>query len=92
MAEPPAAPPRHDADGRRLPASYANFLVINGAVLVPQYGVPTDAEALSLITRCFPARYGHPIDCRPVIEQGGSLHCLTMQLPAGVLTSGETGA
>ncbi len=86
----PAPPPCHDADGRRLPASYANFLVIDGAVLVPQYGAASDIEALSLLAGLFPDRRAYPVDCRPVIEQGGSLHCLTMQLPAGVLGPWET--
>ena len=71
--------------GHRLPASYANFLIINEAVLVPQYGDPADAIALQRLTTCFPEREVIGINCRAVIEQFGSLHCLTMQLPAGVL-------
>lgn len=72
-------------EGQRLPASYANFLIINGAVLVPQYDDPADAFALQQLTPCFPDREVIGINCRAVIEQFGSLHCLTMQLPAGVL-------
>jgi len=72
-------------DGDRLPASYANFLIINEAVLVPQYGDPADAVALQRLTACFPEREVIGINCRAVIEQFGSLHCLTMQLPNGVL-------
>ncbi|MGW8229130.1 MAG: agmatine deiminase family protein [Gammaproteobacteria bacterium] len=71
--------------GDRLPASYANFLIINAAVLVPQYGDPADAIALQRLTACFPGREVIGINCRAVIEQFGSLHCLTMQLPTGVL-------
>jgi agmatine/peptidylarginine deiminase len=71
-----------DADGRRLPATYANFLVINGAVLLPVYGVATDAEAVRVVGEAFPGREVVAIDCRPIIEQNGSLHCLTMQFPA----------
>lgn len=71
--------------GRRLPATYANFLIINGAVLVPTYRDPADAVALARLRACFPGREVVGIDCVPVIEQSGSVHCLTMQLPAGVL-------
>jgi agmatine/peptidylarginine deiminase len=71
--------------GKRLPASYANFLIINEAVLVPQYGDPADVIAHERLTACFPEREIIGINCRAVIEQFGSLHCLTMQLPAGVL-------
>lgn len=74
-----------DQHGQRLPASYANFLIINGAVLVPQYNDEKDENARSQIRHCFPDREIIGIDCRPLIEQHGSLHCLTMQLPAGVL-------
>lgn len=70
-----------DDDGRRLPATYANFLIINGAVLLPVYGVDADAEAVAVIRAAFPAHDVVTIDCRPIIRQNGSLHCLTMQLP-----------
>ena len=66
----------------RLPATYANFLVINGAVLCPTYAQPDlDAEALRLIGEAFPAREIVGIDCRSIIKQHGSLHCCTMQYP-----------
>ena len=75
--------PRPIYDGAdRLPATYANFLVINGAVLCPTYAQPDlDAEALRLIGEAFPGRKIVGIDCRPVIRQHGSLHCCTMQFP-----------
>ena len=75
--------PRPIYDGAdRLPATYANFLVINGAVLCPTYAQPDlDAEALRLIGEAFPGREIVGIDCRPVIRQHGSLHCCTMQFP-----------
>jgi agmatine/peptidylarginine deiminase len=73
-----------DAAGRRLPAGYANFLVTNQSVLVPVYGVAADTQALQLLDDCFPGRRVVPVDCRAIIEQNGSLHCLTMQFPAGV--------
>ncbi len=77
----PFAGAHHDADGRRLPASYANFLLTDHALLLPVYGVPADAEAARLLGGLFPSRRIVPIDCRPVIRQNGSLHCLTMQFP-----------
>ena len=72
--------------GERLPATYANFLIINGAVLVPTYAQPDlDAEALDLVAQAFPDRDIIGIDCRSIIRQHGSLHCCTMQFPSGVL-------
>lgn len=73
-------------DGDRLPATYANFLVVNGAVLCPTYGQPDlDAEAMRLIGSAFPDREVVGIDCRSVIRQHGSLHCCTMQFPQQVI-------
>ena len=70
-------------EGDRLPATYANFLVINGAVLCPTYNQPDlDAEALRLIREAFPGREIVGIDCRSIIKQHGSLHCCTMQYPS----------
>ena len=67
-------------DGDRLPATYANYLAINGAVLVPTYNQPDlDAEALRIVGEAFPDREMVGIDCRAVIKQHGSLHCCTMQ-------------
>jgi agmatine/peptidylarginine deiminase len=67
-------------DGDRLPATYANYLVINGAVLVPTYAQPDlDAEAMRIIGEAYPEREIAGIDCRAVIKQHGSLHCCTMQ-------------
>jgi agmatine deiminase len=76
---------RFDEDGRRLPATYANFLIINDAVLVPTYQDPSDAEALARLRECFPTREIVAVDCLPLVYQYGSLHCVTMQLPAGTL-------
>ena len=73
------------ADGHRLPATYANFLVINGAVLMPIYGLPQDEKALEAIAPCFPDREIIGVNCRPLIEQHGSLHCISMQYPEGVI-------
>ena len=64
----------------RLPATYANYLVINGAVLVPTYNQSDlDAEAMRIIGEAFPDREIVGIDCRAVVQQHGSLHCCTMQ-------------
>ena len=68
--------------GERLPATYANFLVINGAVLVPIYQQPEkDKEAIRIIQEAFPDREMIPIDSRTIIRQHGSIHCCTMQFP-----------
>jgi agmatine deiminase len=77
--------PKLADDGHRLPATYANFLVINGAVLVPTYRDEADAPALETVGRAFPGREIIGIDCLPLIEQHGSLHCITMQIPRGAL-------
>lgn len=71
----------HDEDGKRLPAGYANFLITNGAVLVPVYGDALDAEALARLKPAFPGREVVGIDCKPLIHQYGGLHCVTMQIP-----------
>ncbi len=72
-------------EGRRLAASYANFLIVNGAVLMPAYDDPADAEAARVLARAFPDHEIVPVPCRALIRQNGSLHCVTMQLPAGVI-------
>lgn len=77
--------PVFDGRGQRLPASYANFLIINGAVLVPQYADAADDLAVAIIAAAFPGYDVIGIPCLPLIRQFGSLHCVTMQLPRGVL-------
>lgn len=78
----PMAEAAFDEEGNRLPATYANFLFINGAILMPTYGTPdTDREAISRMQRAFPEQEIIGIDCRPLIIQHGSLHCCTMQFP-----------
>lgn len=76
----------YDEDGQRLPATYANFLIVNQTVLMPTYGQPqNDEKACKALQKAFP-KYGITgIDCRPLIRQHGSLHCCTMQFPAGVI-------
>ena len=72
-------------DGRRLAASYANFLIVNGAVLVPAYGDPADGLAAGVLAQAFPDREIVQVPCRALIWQNGSLHCLTMQVPQGII-------
>ena len=78
----PAA--QYDDDGQRLPATYANFLIINDAVLLPTYADPLDAIAIERLAECFPEREIIAIDARALIHQFGSIHCVTMQLPAAM--------
>lgn len=85
---PMAAPAYYD--GERLPATYANFLVMNGAVLMPCYGdAERDAVAAGVLRQAFPDREVVGIDCRVLIRQHGSLHCVTMQYPEGVTLGGR---
>lgn len=74
-----------DDEGERLPATYANFLIINGAVLLPVYEVSQDEDAIRILRGIFPTREIVPIDCRALLKQHGSLHCVTMQIPEGVV-------
>jgi agmatine/peptidylarginine deiminase len=71
-------------EDRRLASSYANYLVVNGGVVMPSYGDPADAEAARVIAAAHPGREVVAVDARELIWQNGSLHCITMQLPAGM--------
>lgn len=81
----PMPEPIYDEEGQRLPANYANFLIINNAVLVPVYDDPMDDIALQRLADCFPEHEIIATPCRPLVHQYGSLHCMTMQFPEGVL-------
>lgn len=72
-------------EGQRLPATYANFLIINKAVLLPYYATPKDEIAKKQLQKVFPDREIVGIDCRTLIRQHGALHCVTMQFPEGVI-------
>lgn len=72
-------------DDYRLPASYANFLIINDAVLLPGAGSPLDEVARKRLQEAFPDREVIVIDCRALLSGHGSLHCITMQFPEGYL-------
>lgn len=77
----PMTSPIYDNENERLPATYANFLIINGAVLVPVYNDDNDELALMQIQSAFPNYEIIGINCLPLIKQHGSLHCVTMQYP-----------
>lgn len=69
-------------EGQVLPASYANFLIMNDAVIVPVFGqAQRDAQALGIIAECFPGRKIESIDARWLLLEGGAIHCLSMQQP-----------
>lgn len=83
----PMANAVYDAEnGERLPATYANYLIMNDVVLYPTYAQPeNDAEAAKTLRQAFPNRDIVGVDCRALIRQHGSLHCVTMQYPKGVI-------
>lgn len=84
----PMGPVRHDEDGERLPSTYANFLIMNGTVLMPTYGDrDLDELATRQLQKAFPKHDIVGIDCQVLIRQHGSLHCCTMQFPLGVIKS-----
>ncbi len=80
----PVPAPIFSENGERLPATYANFLIINGAVLVPLYDDEADVNAFCRLSECFPDRDIIGIPATPLIRQYGSIHCMTMQFPISV--------
>lgn len=75
-----------EEDNERLPATYANFLIMNEAILYPTYNQPAnDRRAGEVLQEAFPNHQIVGIDCRALIRQHGSLHCVTMQYPLGVI-------
>lgn len=85
----PLPDPIYDPHGQRLPATYANFLLTNHSVLVPLYEDKQDKNVLAIFKTHFPDREIIGINCRPVIAQYGSLHCLTMQIPQPISLAGK---
>ena len=78
----PSPAPIHDEDGERLPATYANFLIMNNCILYPTYAQEeNDRKAAVALGKAFPGHEIVGIDCRALIKQHGSLHCVTMQYP-----------
>ncbi len=87
LIELPLPDAEFDAEGERLPATYANYLVLEHAVLMPTYAQPEkDRLAADMLRIVYPDREIIGIDCRALIQQHGSLHCATMQLPASALS------
>jgi agmatine/peptidylarginine deiminase len=81
----PLPKPIFDEQGQQLPANYANFLFINGAVMVPVYDDENDNLAIERLAACFPNHQIIATPCRPLVHQYGSLHCASMQIPASVV-------
>jgi len=80
VIELPMPSARHQ-DGQRLPASYANFYIANGVVVLPVFGDPMDREAGRVLARLFPDRRLVPIECLDIVWGLGAVHCLTQQVP-----------
>jgi agmatine deiminase len=77
----PMPPAMHIGD-QRLPASYANFYIANGVVLLPAYHPPTDEIARAALQKCFSTRRVIPVDSKDLVWGLGSFHCVTQQWPA----------
>lgn len=71
--------------GERLPASYANYLILNRHILMPIYGAPEDAQAIAIVQSAYPNYEVLAINCLSLVQQNGSLHCVTMQVPTNTL-------
>jgi len=76
-------PSRFAFEGAQLPASHLNFYVVNGAVMVPVFGGPSDEPAVRTLAACFPGRRIVPVDCQELVRGRGALHCITRDQPAG---------
>ena len=70
-------------EGERLSASYVNFYISNGGVILPQFGDDMDQEAVKVIEECFPDRKVYPVPARAILLGGGNIHCITQQIPEG---------
>lgn len=74
-----------NSQGDRLPASYANFLISNQHILCPIYQQEEDKLAMQMMQSAYPEFTIVPINCLPLVQQFGSLHCISMQIPCGIL-------
>jgi agmatine deiminase len=74
-------PPLMEYGEERLPCSYANFIYLNNAIVVPIFDCPQDAQALHIFKNLFPSRDIIPLNCRLLIQEGGGLHCISKQEP-----------
>ncbi len=92
LVELPLPDPIYDEDGLQLPATYANFLIMPHSILLPVYDQPKkDLLAQQILRIAFPDHEVVPVDCRALIRQHGSLHCVTMQFPVGAVRGIENG-
>lgn len=69
--------------GERLAASYVNFYISNGGIILPQFGDENDGTAIRILKECFPERTIYPVYSRDILTGGGNIHCITQQIPAG---------
>jgi len=76
----PMCEAKYNKKGNRLPATYANFLITNDALIYPAYNDKNDKNAAKIFKELFPNKEIIPVNCLKLIEQGGSLHCSTMQI------------
>jgi agmatine/peptidylarginine deiminase len=74
-------------DNERLPASYANYLILNRHILMPIYGQPEDAEAVAIVQSAYPNYKVIAVPCTSLVQQNGSLHCISMQVPTNTIKS-----
>ena len=72
---------RADGAGRPLAASYINFYIANGGIVIPSFAAPEDGAALAAIRAAFPGRRVVQVDARPIVRGGGGIHCITQQQP-----------
>lgn len=84
IVELPTIEPIYSLKKAPLPATYANFLITNQEVILPVYNDDNDDKACSIIQACFPTKKVRSINALPLIQQHGSIHCITMQIPEGV--------
>ncbi len=75
--------------GERLAASYVNFYISNGGVIVPQFGDENDKVAVQVLEDLFPDRKNYPIYARAIIVGGGNIHCITQQIPLSLPLEGK---
>ena len=74
-----------NAEGERLPASYANFLISNKQIIAPIYQQKEDELALTILRKAYPNHKIHPVNSLPLVQQFGSIHCISMQVPVGTI-------
>jgi agmatine deiminase len=88
LVELPIPEPKADESGRRLPASYVNFIIVNGYIIMPVFDSPCDAIAIERLKQAFPEHEIITVTGTALIKQNGGPHCATMQLPRGTVHLG----